>query len=49
MFGSDWPVILVASSYKRWVDTVRHMITSLSTNEKDRIMGGTANEAYALD
>ena len=49
MFGSDWPVILVASSYKRWVDTVRHMITSLSTDEKDRIMGGTANEAYALD
>lgn len=48
MFGSDWPVILVASSYKRWVDTVRHMITSLSTDEKDRIMG-TANEAYALD
>jgi len=49
MFGSDWPVLLVASSYKRWVDTVRHMISSLSRDEQDRIMGGTAKEAYGLD
>jgi L-fuconolactonase len=49
MFGSDWPVLLVASSYKRWVNAVRHMISSLSTDEQDRIMGGTAREAYGLD
>jgi L-fuconolactonase len=48
MFGSDWPVVLVAGSYKLWVDTVRGMIASLSTDEQERIMGGTAKEAYGL-
>ena len=48
LFGSDWPVILVASSYKRWIDTVREMISSLSEEEQSQIMGKTAIEAYAL-
>jgi L-fuconolactonase len=48
MFGSDWPVVLVASTYKRWVDTARHMIRSLSAEEQDWIMGKTAAEAYQL-
>ena len=48
MFGSDWPVMLVASTYKRWVDTVQHAITGLSKSEQERIMGGTAVEVYKL-
>ena len=48
MFGSDWPVLLVAGSYKRWVDVVRRMIESLSADEQKWIMGGTATEAYHL-
>jgi L-fuconolactonase len=48
MFGSDWPVVLVASSYKRWADTVRRMIRSLSTEEQNWIMFRTAVEAYWL-
>jgi len=48
MFGSDWPVVLVASPYKRWVDIVRRMISSLSDEEQDWIMGKTAVEAYQL-
>jgi L-fuconolactonase len=48
MFGSDWPVVLVASSYKRWADTVRRMIGSLSTEEQNWIMFRTAVEAYRL-
>lgn len=49
MFGSDWPVCLVASTYKRWHDTVVHAISKLSTDEQDRILGATALEAYRLD
>ena len=48
MFGSDWPVMLVASDYKRWVDVVQHAISGLSKAEQERVMGGTAVEAYKL-
>jgi L-fuconolactonase len=48
MFGSDWPVCLVASDYARWVRTVREWAAPLSPAEQDRIFGGTAIEAYGL-
>lgn len=48
MFGSDWPVCLAASSYQRWFDTVKLAISKLSASEQDRILGGTASEAYRL-
>ena len=48
MFGSDWPVLLVASDYKRWADTVGGAIAKLSPDEQNRIWGGTAAEAYKL-
>jgi L-fuconolactonase len=48
MFGSDWPVVLVASPYKRWADTVRRMIGSLLADEQYWVMGKTAVEAYQL-
>jgi L-fuconolactonase len=48
MFGSDWPVMLVASDYKRWVDTVQGAIAKLSADEQKRIWSATAAEAYKL-
>ena len=48
MFGSDWPVLLRGSSYKRWVDTVRRGISHLSEYEQERIVGKTAVEVYRL-
>ncbi len=48
MFGSDWPVILVACDYKRWANTVRSWISELSASEQSFIMGGTAKLAYLL-
>jgi L-fuconolactonase len=49
MFGSDWPVLLVASSYRGWVETVHRMIRSLSDDEQKWIMGQTAKSVYELD
>jgi L-fuconolactonase len=49
MFGSDWPVLLAAGSYQRWIEVVRRMIRSLSVDEQEWIMGRTATEAYQLD
>jgi L-fuconolactonase len=48
MFGSDWPVVTLASSYRRWIGTVRSAIAQLSVSERERILGGTAVEAYSL-
>lgn len=48
MFGSDWPVVTLASSYRRWVGTVRSAIAQLSQNERDWILAKTAIEAYRL-
>ncbi|HEY0797043.1 MAG TPA: amidohydrolase family protein [Acidisarcina sp.] len=48
MYGSDWPVCLVASSYGRWIGTMRAAISSLSPEEQSWIMGRTAEQAYNL-
>ena len=48
MFGSDWPVVLVAASYTEWWQTVRNFIAALSPDEQARILGGTAIEVYRL-
>jgi L-fuconolactonase len=48
MFGTDWPVCLVACPYGRWVEIVKRRIAGLSENEQERILGGTAVEAYKL-
>lgn len=48
MFGSDWPVCLLAITYRRWHELVSLFIESFSPSERDRIMGGTAVEAYKL-
>lgn len=48
MFGSDWPVSLLACSYQKWIDVVERSTASLSVSERDRLFGGTAKEAYRL-
>lgn len=48
MYGSDWPVCLLASPYKRWYDTVTAAVSKLSESERARLLGGTAIEAYGL-
>ena len=46
MFGSDWPVCLVASSHEKWYEVVSRFCEKLSPHEQARIFGGTAIEAY---
>jgi L-fuconolactonase len=48
MFGSDWPMCTVATSYQRWFDTVQHWLAAFSSTERERILGGTAVEVYRL-
>lgn len=48
MFGSDWPVLLLASRYLRWVTVLEGVVGRLSETEQERIWSGTAQEAYGL-
>lgn len=48
MFGSDWPVSLLASAYRTWYEVVQRFCGCLSADERDRVFGGTATEAYRL-
>jgi L-fuconolactonase len=48
LFGSDWPVALLASSYQRWIDIVTEWVAPLSESEKEAIWGVTASRVYSL-
>jgi L-fuconolactonase len=48
MMGSDWPVCLLATTYERWLQTVKAMIDPLSPDEQALILGQTATEVYRL-
>ncbi len=48
LFGSDWPVCLVATSYKNWMDLVRKSISQLPELERVKIMGENAIRLYQL-
>ena len=48
MFGSDWPLVTLASSYRQWSDTVRAWIADLTSTEREWILSRSAEEAYGL-
>ena len=48
MFGSDWPVCLLAGSYERTFESLTSNLDQLSADEKVQILGGTAMEFYGL-
>ena len=49
MFGSDWPVCMVAGGYNRVVKMVRYYTEQLSDAERDAFWGGNAAKFYKLD
>jgi L-fuconolactonase len=49
MFGSDWPVCLVACEYERWHNTVTELAKYLSADEQAKLFGETACEVYGLE
>jgi L-fuconolactonase len=48
MFGSDWPVCLLATSYNGWVAVVQKAVDGLSIHDQEWIWAKTAQEAYGL-
>jgi L-fuconolactonase len=48
LFGSDWPVCLVAGNYTKTKELVTNFIAKLSSEEQAAIMGGNAMQFYNL-
>jgi L-fuconolactonase len=48
MFGSDWPVCLLAASYDEVVRVAEELTAGLSDDERTEVFGGTAARAYGL-
>lgn len=48
LFGSDWPVCLVAATYARGLALARELIGGLSAEEQAAILGGNAVEFYGI-
>src|SRR5437870_8618130 len=48
MFGSDWPVCLLAASYDRVLDALRSLLAELSDEDRSCIFSKNASEFYRL-
>jgi L-fuconolactonase len=49
LFGSDWPVCLLAATYEGVVEAARSATAGLSPGERDQLFGETAVRIYGLD
>jgi L-fuconolactonase len=48
MFGSDWPVCLLAATYEQVTETAETLTTNLTPTERDAIFTTTATRTYNL-
>ncbi len=48
MFGSDWPVCLLAASYETVAEAAAQLTSGLSKDEREDVFGGAAARAYRL-
>jgi L-fuconolactonase len=48
MFGSDWPVCLLAASYREVLAGLRQALPALPAPDLDAVFGGTAQRIYGL-
>ncbi|HEX7847410.1 MAG TPA: amidohydrolase family protein [Chitinophagaceae bacterium] len=48
LFGSDWPVMLLAGNYTGWKQVLQQYMHQLSKEEQEKVFGGNAVEIYNL-
>ncbi|WEX77429.1 amidohydrolase family protein [Sinorhizobium numidicum] len=48
MFGSDWPVVLLAADYAAWLAAARALTADLTESERQAIFLGTATRFYGI-
>ncbi len=48
MFGSDWPVCLVATQYMEWINLFKKVISVFNKEDQEKILSKNAFEIYNL-
>ena len=48
LFGSDWPVVDLAASYQRWLQTALDFLAPLPACERAAVFSGNARRVYRL-
>lgn len=48
LYGSDWPVALLATSYKLWVGTLYALTENCSINERRSLFAGNTRRVYRI-
>jgi L-fuconolactonase len=48
MWGSDWPVLNLASDYSTWHTMAKRLVAGLTARERGLIFGGVAGEFYGI-
>ncbi|NYF09950.1 L-fuconolactonase [Leifsonia sp. AK011] len=48
LYGGDWPIAVLAGGYARTWDSMSDILAPLAADERDAILGGTAQRVYAL-
>ena len=47
-FGGDWPVCLLASPYRRWIETLWDALSGCSEDELGKLFAGNAERFYRV-
>ena len=48
MFGSDWPVCLLAATYGEVVAATEELLAGLTEAEREAVFAGTARRVYGV-
>lgn len=46
MFGSDWPVVNLASNYGEWFEIAQNLCQALTESQREAVFGGNAYKFY---
>ncbi len=48
IFGGDWPVCLLGSSYRRWVEALRSIVATRPIDQRRKLFAANAERFYGL-
>ena len=48
VWGSDWPVVVLAGGYRPWWDATASLLAELTGEEREAVLGGNASRFYRL-
>jgi L-fuconolactonase len=48
VWGSDWPVVVLAGGYAKWWEATAALLADLSAEDRRAVLGGNAARLYRI-